>query len=81
MFSQPENFRFTVGSVINPAFFLFSWETTVTRHFQKISGYKVISKCRNCGKRLVGKSETLYCDDCLERLRSWREKQHEKKQK
>jgi len=45
------------------------------RHFQKISGYKVISKCRNCGKRIVGKSETYYCEDCLAKLRSYRERE------
>jgi len=43
-----------------------------SKHFQKISGYKVISTCRNCGKRIVGKSESYYCDDCLEKLQKYR---------
>lgn len=43
------------------------------QHFTKIPGYKVISKCRNCGSRIVGKSETYYCEGCLARLRAYRE--------
>ena len=51
----------------------------MSKHFQKISGYKVVSKCRNCGKRITGKTETYYCDDCLEKLRAWRAKDAERK--
>jgi hypothetical protein len=42
------------------------------KNFQKISGYKVVSKCRNCGARVVGKSESYYCDSCLAKLRTYR---------
>ena len=42
------------------------------QNFQKISGYKVISKCRNCGTRIVGKTESYYCDSCLAKLRTYR---------
>lgn len=42
------------------------------KNFQKISGYKVISRCRNCGARVVGRTESYYCDSCLLKLRNWR---------
>jgi hypothetical protein len=42
------------------------------KNFQKISGYKVISKCRNCGARIIGKSASYYCDSCLAKLRKYR---------
>lgn len=47
----------------------------MTRYFKKIEGYKVVVKCRNCGKRVVSKTETMYCDDCLRKLREWRDKE------
>ncbi len=47
------------------------------KHFTKISGYKVVNKCRNCGKRIVGKTESYYCEECLERLRKYRHEQED----
>jgi hypothetical protein len=44
----------------------------LTQHFQKISGYKVISKCRNCGARIVGRVEAYYCDACRAKLEKHR---------
>lgn len=46
----------------------------MAQHFQKIPGFKVVAKCRNCGKKLVTKTETIYCDECLQRLRDYRYK-------
>ncbi len=51
----------------------------MSKYFTKISGYKAVSKCRNCGARVVGKSETYYCDACLERLRAFRASDEEAK--
>lgn len=44
----------------------------MAQHFTKISGFKTVNKCRNCGKRVVGKTESYYCAECLEKLRDFR---------
>lgn len=49
----------------------------MSKHFTKISGYKVVNKCRNCGKKVESKTETYYCDACLDRLRDYRHRSGE----
>lgn len=44
----------------------------MAKHFEKIPGFKVVTKCRNCGARIVGRTESYYCDSCLEKLRKYR---------
>jgi len=37
--------------------------------FTAISGFKRISKCRLCGKRVTSEKETNYCPECQEKVR------------
>ncbi len=53
----------------------------MVQNFQKISGYKVISKCRNCGARSTGKTSTSYCPTCLDKLRKYRDEEDVKRLK